>query len=146
MFERSKTDSLDARAALDEKDPTRLLLAGLPNFPGLEAFHRQREFLNSPQSLLGLVTPPSLLPPSSTNLNFPPLPRPPSQPPTPSSQTSSSPVQHLPGGGSGGGGGSNQQNWSFEEQFKQVSQSIKLFRDFVIAPKTSQNSNCACNC
>ena len=105
------------------KDP-RAILAGLPPLPALEAFNRQtRDFLNSPQALLanlkqfgngspsGPLIPPNL-PPSSLG-PLPPLPRPPSQPPTPNSQRSS-PV-------GGAGGGSNQGNWSFEEQFKQVS-------------------------
>ena len=110
------------------KDP-RAILAGLPPLPALEAFNRQtRDFLNSPQALLanlkqfgngspsGPLIPPNL-PPSSLG-PLPPLPRPPSQPPTPNSQRSS-PV-------GGAGGGSNQGNWSFEEQFKQVSE-VKLY-------------------
>jgi hypothetical protein len=101
------------------KDP-RVILAGLPPLPALEAFNRQtRDFLNSPQALLanlkqfgnghsGPLLPTSLTPSSLGPL--PPLPRPPSQPGTPNSQRNS-PVE---------GGGSNQGNWSFEEQFKQV--------------------------
>ncbi len=97
----------------------------------------------TPQSILaGLRTPPALpplppLPPVSSSssspspASFPPLARPPSQPPTPSSQSSSSPVHGGGGGGGGGGGrdnGGTQQTWSFEEQFKQVSESWHDFR------------------
>ena len=116
------SESSDPRDIL--KDP-RAILASLPPLPALEAFNRQtRDFLNSPQALLanlkqfgnvppqGHLIPPSLQPSSLGPL--PPLPRPPSQPTTPNSQRSS-PAQE------GGGGGSNQSNWSFEEQFKQVS-------------------------
>ena len=115
----ANSETSDPRDML--KDP-RAILANLPPLPALEAFNRQtRDFLNSPQALLANLKqfgngpppnpliPPSL-PPSSLG-PLPPLPRPPSQPTTPNSQRSS-PVA---------GGGSNQGNWSFEEQFKQVS-------------------------
>jgi len=123
-----------------EFDP-RSILANLPPLPALEAFNKHRDFLTNPQSLLaglaagqgrvpftaaslasmgmtgfqpphttfsplsgGLPTPPSMAP-SNTPA------RPPSQPTTPSSQQSSSPIQQN---------FSSQQNWSFEEQFKQL--------------------------
>ena len=117
-----KEDRLDA-----EKDHARALMAaGFPALPALEALSKQHQsLLNSQHFLQGLRTPPSsLFPPHSMasvvggpppGLNFPPLTRPPSQPPTPSSQRSNSPLN-----GSGGGFGGSQQNWSFEEQFKQV--------------------------
>merc|ERR1719220_2793289 len=122
-----------------EFDP-RSILANLPPLPALEAFNKHRDFLTNPQSLLaglaagqgrvpftaaslasmgmtgfqpphtpfsplsgGMPTPPSIAP-SGTPA------RPPSQPTTPSSQQSSSPIQQN---------FSSQQNWSFEEQFKQ---------------------------
>lgn len=106
-----------------ELDP-RSILANLPPLPALEAFNKHRDFLTSPQSLLsaaglggGLRVPPvsaasmlGLQPPLNTFAPLPPA-RPPSQPTTPSSQQSSSPVhQNF----------SSQQNWSFEEQFKQL--------------------------
>jgi len=123
-----------------EFDP-RSILANLPPLPALEAFNKHRDFLTNPQSLLaglaagqgrvpftaaslasmgmtgfqpphttfsplsgGLPTPPSMAP-SGTPA------RPPSQPTTPLSQQSSSPIQQN---------FSSQQNWSFEEQFKQL--------------------------
>ena len=52
---------------LDKDAVARSLLSGLPQFPALEAFHRQREMLNSPHNFLsaaaapGLRTPPSLV-------------------------------------------------------------------------------------
>lgn len=52
---------------LDKDAMARSLLSGLPQFPALEAFHRQREMLNSPHNFLsaaaaaGLRTPPSLV-------------------------------------------------------------------------------------
>ena len=52
---------------LDKDAMARTLLSGLPQFPALEAFHRQREMLNSPHNFLsaaaaaGLRTPPSLV-------------------------------------------------------------------------------------
>ena len=121
-----------------EFDP-RSILANLPPLPALEAFNKHRDFLTNPQSLLaGLAagqgrvpfTAASLMgmtgfqPPHTTfsplSGGMPTLPsiapsgtpaRPPSQPTTPSSQQSSSPIQQN---------FSSQQNWSFEEQFKQV--------------------------
>lgn len=122
----------DARDLLKDKDPDKLdhdlmrdpraFLSGLPGLTGLqglEAFHRHRDLLSSPQNLLSAATAGlrngPLLPPTSLSMGpfgMSPLPaRPPSQPATPSSQ-SSSPIQQT--------FGSNQQNWSFEEQFKQV--------------------------
>ena len=103
------------------RDP-RAFLANLPPLPTLEAFQRHRDMLSSPQSFLSaaaasLRNPGGLMPPTSLSqhmspFGMSPLPqRPPSQPTTPSSQ-SSSPVQQS--------FGSNAQNWSFEEQFKQV--------------------------
>ena len=103
------------------RDP-RSFLANLPPLPALEAFNRRRDFLSNPQSLLASLRPPSgsllpTMPPTSLPQHLPAfgtpplsLARPPSQPPTPSSQ-SSSPVQQNFG---------SQQNWSYEEQFKQV--------------------------
>jgi len=121
-----------------EFDP-RSILANLPPLPALEAFNKHRDFLTNPQSLLaGLAagqgrvpfTAASLMgmtgfqPPHTTfsplSGGMPTLPsiapsgtpaRPPSQPTTPSSQQSSSPIQQN---------FSSQQNWSFEEQFKQL--------------------------
>ena len=125
--------SQDNRDLLKEKDPDikdhellmrdpRAFLANLPPLPTLEAFQRHRDMLSSPQSFLSaaaasLRNPGGLMPPTSLSqhmspFGMSPLPqRPPSQPTTPSSQ-SSSPVQQS--------FGSNAQNWSFEEQFKQV--------------------------
>jgi len=84
-------------------------LAGMPHLPALEALNKQKELLGSSlilpvSSPQGLLKPPSNLFP--THHGFPPL-RPPSQP-TPSSQ-SASPSDF-----------GTQQNWSFEEQFKQL--------------------------
>ena len=132
-----------------EFDP-RSILANLPPLPALEAFNKHRDFLTNPQSLLaGLAagqgrvpfTAASLMgmtgfqpphttfsplslptPPSISGLNPTGTPaRPPSQPTTPSSQQSSSPIQQN---------FSSQQNWSFEEQFKQVG----LFMNYYINP------------
>ena len=125
------------------RDP-RAFLANLPPLPTLEAFQRHRDLLSSPQSFLSaaaasLRNSGGLMPPNSMSQHMPPfglsplhqhqqqqqqqqqqllLPRPPSQPTTPSSQ-SSSPVQQNFGG--------NQQNWSFEEQFKQVRKTFFTF-------------------
>ena len=120
------------------RDP-RALLAGLPPLQTLEAFNRQtRDFLTSPHQLLANLRSsaaaagvpalglPQVPPPPS-------LTHPPSQPATPNSQRSS-PVHTNgssgggSGGGGGGGGGSNggQNNWSFEEQFKQVSDTYRF--------------------
>ena len=112
----------------DEKFDPRSILANLPPIPALEAFNKHRDFLTNPQSLLaGLggnhggrvpMSAASILgfqPPHTTFSPLPPA-RPPSQPTTPSSQQSSSPIQQN---------FSSQQNWSFEEQFKQVSETLK---------------------
>lgn len=114
----------------DEKDP-RSFLAQLPHMVGLEALQKQhRDFLNSPSFLQGIRNPGGLFPPIPhtvagtmptglpPNLMFPTsMNRPPSQPPTPSSQRSTSPpIGHQPAQTFGG----SQQNWSFEEQFKQL--------------------------
>ena len=117
------------------RDPRALLAAGLPPLQTLEAFNRQtRDFLSgqSPHQLLAnlraagaagaLPTPPSLpglppLPPSHPPASG--LARPDSQPGTPNSQRSS-PVHHTNGSSSSGGRDNGQNNWSFEEQFKQV--------------------------
>jgi hypothetical protein len=128
-----------------EFDP-RSILANLPPLPALEAFNKHRDFLTNPQSLLaglaagqgrvpftaaslasmaggmpGFQPPHTTFSPLSGSLPTPPtisglnptgtLARPPSQPTTPSSQQSSSPIQQN---------FSSQQNWSFEEQFKQL--------------------------
>ena len=116
----------DSNENTDEKfDPRSILanLAGthLPPLPALEAFNKHRDLLAglgaagripNPMSALGLP------PPHTTYSPLPHAPaRPPSQPTTPSSQQSSSPIQQN---------FSSQQNWSFEEQFKQVSAREKL--------------------
>jgi len=117
------------------RDPRAFLsgLPGLTGLQGLEAFHRHRDLLSSPQNLLSAATAGlrngPLLPPTSLSMGpfgmSPLLVRPPSQPATPSSQ-SSSPIQQTFGG--------NQQNWSFEEQFKQVRGYITLHPDFIYNP------------
>ena len=116
------------------RDPRALLAAGLPPLQTLEAFNRQtRDFLSSqsPHQLLAnlraagaagaLPTPPGL--PGLPPVHAPPPPaglgRPDSQPGTPNSQRSS-PVHHTNGSSSSGGRDNGQNNWSFEEQFKQV--------------------------
>jgi hypothetical protein len=130
-----------------EFDP-RSILANLPPLPALEAFNKHRDFLTNPQSLLaGLAagqgrvpfTAASLMgmtgfqPPHTTfsPLSLPTPPsmapsgtpaRPPSQPTTPSSQQSSSPIQQN---------FSSQQNWSFEEQFKQVGIFLNYIKHFI---------------
>ena len=119
----------DSNENTDEKfDPRSILanLAGthLPPLAGLEALKNHGSFLAglgaagripNPMSALGF--PPSG-PPHTTYSHLPTTPaRPPSQPTTPSSQQSSSPIQQN---------FSSQQNWSFEEQFKQVSETLKL--------------------
>ena len=119
-----------------EFDP-RSILANLPPLPALEAFNKHRDYLANPQSLLaslagqgrvpftaanmlgmpGFQPPHTTFSPLSGSMPTPPTvsltapARPPSQPATPSSQQSSSPIQQN---------FSSQQNWSFEEQFKQV--------------------------
>ena len=117
----------------EQFDP-RTILANLPPLPALEAFNKHRQaadFLANSQNLLaGLgghgripFTSASVLglpmPPHTTFSPIPPA-RPPSQPTTPSSQQSSSPVSHTQQNFS------SQQNWSFEEQFKQVRAREKL--------------------
>jgi len=111
----------DQVMASDLRLPRENPFPGFPNFPhsmpglpALEALHKQKELLNSSMNL-------GLLPPSSSpqgllktpqhmfpsHPGFPPI-RPPSQPPTPSGNSNSS------------SDFSSQQNWSFEEQFKQL--------------------------
>ena len=93
-------------------------MPNMPPLPALEALNKHRELLTNPGLLAGLGGPKvpmsaaSILgmPPHTTFSPLPPA-RPPSQPTTPSSQQSSSPIQQN---------FSSQQNWSFEEQFKQV--------------------------
>ena len=110
----------------EQFDP-RAILANLPPLPALEAFNKHRDFLANSQNLLaGLGGHAGRIPFSSASVlgfqpphtTFSPIPpaRPPSQPTTPSSQQSSSP--NLPQTQQNF---SSQQNWSFEEQFKQVS-------------------------
>ena len=130
----------DMNGSIEEKefDP-RSILTSLPPLPALEAFNKHRDFLANSQSLLAglgghvripltaapVLGIPGFQPPNTTysplSGSLPNTPsvihtaptRPPSQPTTPSSQQSSSPVQQN---------FSPQQNWSFEEQFKQVRQ------------------------
>lgn len=109
----------------EQFDP-RAILANLPPLPALEAFNKHRDFLANSQNLLAglgghgripFTSASGILgfqPPHTTFSPIPPA-RPPSQPTTPSSQQSSSPIQQTPQNFS------SQQNWSFEEQFKQVS-------------------------
>ena len=121
----------DSNENTDEKFDHRSFLANLaapggniPPLTALEAFKHSRDLLAglgaagripNPMSALGF--PPSG-PPHTTYSHLPTTPaRPPSQPTTPSSQQSSSPIQQN---------FSSQQNWSFEEQFKQVSAREKL--------------------
>ena len=128
----------------EQFDP-RTILANLPPLPALEAFNKHRQaadFLANSQNLLaGLgghgripFTSASVLglpmPPHTTFSPIPPA-RPPSQPTTPSSQQSSSPVSHTQQNFS------SQQNWSFEEQFKQVREfnSFFSFDDFEVKKK-----------
>lgn len=94
---------------LTKEHPFNFPHIGLPGLPALEALNKQKELLgtniilpaSSPQGLLKAHS--NLFP---SHHGFPPL-RPPSQP-TPSSQ-SNSPSDF-----------GTQQNWSFEEQFKQL--------------------------
>ena len=132
-----------------EFDP-RTILANLPPLPALEAFNKHRDFLANSQSLLaglgghgrvpftaasvlgmpGFQPPHTTFSPLSGSLPNPPnvVPtapaRPPSQPTTPSSQQSSSPIQQN---------FSSQQNWSFEEQFKQVGHQNMIFCLFFLS-------------
>lgn len=108
----------------EQFDP-RAILANLPPLPALEAFNKHRDFLANSQNLLAglgghgripFTSASGILgfqPPHTTFSPIPPA-RPPSQPTTPSSQQSSSPIQQTPQNFS------SQQNWSFEEQFKQL--------------------------
>ena len=128
----------------EQFDP-RAILANLPPLPALEAFNKHRDFLANSQHLLAGLGGQGRIPFTSASqilgfqpphTTFSPIPpaRPPSQPTTPSSQQSSSPIQQTPQNFS------SQQNWSFEEQFKQVSfhLNIKLgfSRPYNDLPKT----------
>jgi len=128
----------DRKPSGEEKeiDP-RSILANLPPLPALEVFNKHRDFLMNSQNLLaglgghgkvpfsaasvpgmpGFTPPHTTFSPLGGLLPNPPNvvttvpPRPPSQLSTPSSQQSDSPIKQN---------FTSQQNWSFEEQFKQL--------------------------
>jgi len=79
---------------------------GLPGLPALEALNKQKELLGS-NIILPVSSPQGLLK-APSNL-FPPHPFPPLRPPSQPTSQSNSPSDF-----------GTQQNWSFEEQFKQL--------------------------
>ncbi|CAB4058831.1 Protein dead ringer,AT-rich interactive domain-containing protein 3A,AT-rich interactive domain-containing protein 3B,Protein dead ringer homolog,AT-rich interactive domain-containing protein 3C,AT-rich interactive domain-containing protein cfi-1 [Lepeophtheirus salmonis] len=109
----------------DRNDAAAAFLAGLPHFPGFEAAlsRHSRDFLSNPNSLLSTATS-RTPPPPSGGTNFPYSPsnnNTKDRLGSPSSPRSNgrSGGDSSERGGSGGGDNSSQ-NWSFEEQFKQL--------------------------